>query len=118
MIEIQGNEAVMIKVSHSLIAVWAFWVRGPLILGTANERRSQISPFAALCFVDSENVPIYCWFDRDSFQSSDGEARVRSHDLPAQRLFTVTDSIWSFHCGALGINDKTEQIEKGHTFCA
>ena len=55
-----------VKVSYSLIAVGAVGVNGA-ILGTADERRTHSSPFAALAFPNSKKVPIQSWFDREGF---------------------------------------------------
>ena len=50
------------------------------------------STFAALSFPDSKKEPLYCWVDRESFQSSDGVSQVRTHDLSATFL-TLTERL-------------------------
>ena len=47
---------------------------------TTITEQQQHKKIYALSFSDSKQVPIYCYVDRESFQSSDGKARVRTQD--------------------------------------
>ena len=55
----------------------AVGVRVPLYLGHS----AHLSPFTALSFPYSKKVPIFCWVDREIFQSPHGGAKPRNHEI-------------------------------------
>ena len=60
------------------------------------------SPFGALSFPDSKEVPFSAWLTERIFQLSDGKTRVRTRDT----------SVTSLHHNRTSLNTRPERVSK------
>lgn len=96
----------LVNVSYILAAVDAVGVRDLLYLG---HRIWKAKSFSLLLLhypsLIWNKFPFYCWVNRDNFPVSDGQVRVRIHDVPGS-LRAITElllplahgaSLWRWH---------------------
>ena len=86
--QVTDSYKVNVKKSHNLVAIGTVGIEFRCILDAAYRSRSPSLPFRCLLNISiyhsltRNRYPFTAGLTEEVFQSSDGEARVRTHDLP------------------------------------